>query len=150
VRLQEPEVGFGLPLRECEPMKQTKIPLPTAHLIEIPIEICGSESWNVHGAVNKAEIVNARVKVVVTVPESRAKEVDPKAIREQVMAMGAAHCRTPEVRVIRAAETKRSEEHAPELDLETSIKLFAEEVNTSDRERKVSFAVELAREADAI
>lgn len=139
-------------------MKQTKIQIPANRLVEIQINVTGSKKWNVHDFVNshgevnigeKVNIIGARVKVVVTVHESRAKEVDPKTIREAVLAAGAAHCRTPEIRVIRTFETKRAAAHDPTLDLEKSIELFAKEINATDSEHKVKFATALAREADA-
>jgi hypothetical protein len=124
------------------------LPLPVDRTIELRIEI-GEDFSGDFELGNLDRFVGARVKPVLYVRESAVETVDRSALRDAILALGAKYVKTPIVHVVRRI-VRRDERHDVELDLEDSLRLFAEETGVSDPERKVAFAVALARESDAL
>lgn len=93
-------------------------------------------------------VSGARVKPVIHVPEGKVGLVDRDGLRKVLLDAGAIYCKAPTVHVARR-KVKRDERHAVEVPLEESLRIFAEETNPRDPDRRVEFAAALAREADA-
>lgn len=131
-----------------ERCKETFLPLPATPAVELSFEL--GEDWDgrLAGLGLPEGIRGAAVKLVLLVAEERVAELDREALREMVLAAGAASCRPPVVHVTRRREA-RDARHAAELPLEDSLRIFAEEVRAPDAAERVAFAAALAREADA-
>jgi len=125
---------------------------PRERFVELPVdrhvEVLLDFVENPDLLLDESLLKGARVKPVVVVPEERVETFDREALRKAVLKAGAESCRPPEVRVVRK-RVKRDERHAADVPLEESLRIFAAETRARDAGEKVSFAAELAREADA-
>ncbi len=119
-------------------------PMPVEPMRELRWEL--GDGWDGKLPIRKPWVDGCRVKLVVLVPQDRAAEVDADYLRSRAWAKGAKYCKV-EVHVLRRAEV-RDERHAPEVDLRTSLQLFAEEIRTRNADAKIAAAEALAREAD--
>jgi len=114
--------------------------------VEVTFEL--PADWDGKFPLDPGAVKGTRVKPVVVLPEELVSGVDRHALRTAILDAGALYCKVPFLRVIRRKQT-RDRRHAPDLPLEESLRIFAEETKTEDPEEVVKFAAALAREADA-
>lgn len=122
------------------------IPLPATPLLELHWEI--TDRGQLDDMALGRNVTDAIVKPVVVITEHLAELFNRQALKTLIESMGAKHCRTPIVHVVRKQIT-RDERHTTELPIEESLGLFADETHTSTAGPRVAYAAALAREADA-
>lgn len=121
------------------------LPLPVDRTLELKFEF--GADWDGTIDLDLEKLAGSRVKPVVFVVEEAVERFDRDSLKLRILHAGAVYCRAPLVHVIRRT-VKRDERHAVEVPLEESIRIFAEETNPADADKKVTFAAEVAREAD--
>jgi hypothetical protein len=129
-------------------VRENFIPLPVDRTIEVRLELAENFDGDLDLLLTDLDFRDARVKPVLFVPEAVVDLLSRDALRESILQAGALYCRTPIVHVVRTV-VHRDERHDVEIPLEESLRIFAEETKPRDADGKVSFAAELAREADA-
>jgi len=122
------------------------IRLPVDRLVEVVLDFDESGGSQITAP---PDLEGCRIKLILNVPEEVAESIDPEAERQEILKLGASHVKTPEVRIIRK-DVQRDDRHHIDVPLEESLRMFAEETQISDSDRRVEFAATLAREADQV
>lgn len=124
------------------------IEIPCDKLVEINIEYTGKLFTSIE---IDQDVKDCIVKPIVTMKDKFINEFDKNGFRDYILSLGAKHCKTPTVQIIRE-KVKRDERHSVKLTMRESLEIFAEETNLPEKQRRsyIDDAIKIAREADVL
>lgn len=123
-------------------IKDKFIKLPVDPIHEIVIKELDYE-------LDEKLIKGSRIKPIVYIKEEKLDQFDSNLLKKRIFKLGAIYCKNPIINVIRK-KIRRDSRHDFILQLEDSIKLFAKETRPKNKDKKIEFTIQLAKEADEL